>query len=131
MTSSGGGGGGNGGAGGKYQSSWWQTSYNHSFGGPQESYRRDNHPLMPKDDYTTLVQLRDEASQVSKEVWRPEEVNQWGRVKDKHPLPLYQMAISPSCRAVHLTALLLDINLNLLEVRPERDSYQDMRFHEA
>ena len=57
MTSSGGGGGGNGGAGGKYQSSWWQTSYNHSFGGPQESYRRDNHPLMPKDDYTTLVQL--------------------------------------------------------------------------
>ena len=46
-----------GGGGGGYKSSWWQTSYNHAYGGPEESFRRENHPLMPKDDYITLVQL--------------------------------------------------------------------------
>ena len=71
---------------------------------------------------------RDCSNKASREVWRPEEVNKWGRVKDKHPLPLYQYAIGPACRAVHLTATLLKINLNLLEVRPEIDSYKDVRF---
>ena len=71
---------------------------------------------------------RDQAKESTKEVWRPEEVNQWGRVKESHPLPLYQYAIGPPCRAVHLTAVLLDINLNLLEVRPEINSFKDMRW---
>ncbi len=70
---------------------------------------------------------RDEAKKTSKEVWRPEEVNKWGRVKDSHPLPLYQYAIGPACRAVHLTSLLLDIDLNLLEVRPELNNIKDIR----